>query len=55
MAFLRSLDVSCPPIVLGLKVSETYKGLDQASDRALAQIRDKAYDSWLPEEGYTEV
>ncbi|WP_434692607.1 hypothetical protein [Hungatella sp. SB206] len=55
MAFLRSLNVSCPPIVLGLKVSETYKGLDQASDRALAQIRDKAYDSWLPEECYTEV
>lgn len=52
---IRSLDVSCPPMVLELKVSETYKGLEDACDRALAQIREKEYDSWLPEEGYTEV
>lgn len=52
---VRSLDVTCPPMVLELKVSENYKGLEAACDRALDQIREKGYDSWLPEEGYTEV
>lgn len=52
---VRNLDVSCPPMVLELKVSETYKGMEEACDRALAQIREKEYGSWLPEEGYTEV
>ena len=52
---VRSLDVSCPPMVLELKVSETHRGMEEACDRALAQIREKGYDSCLPEEGYTEV
>lgn len=52
---IRSLDVSRPAMVLELKVSDTYKGLGDACDRALRQIREKGYDSWLPEEGYTEV
>jgi len=52
---VRSLDVSCPPMVLELKVSETHRGMEEACDRALAQTREKGYDSWLPEEGYTEV
>lgn len=52
---VRSLDVSQPPIVLELKVSETYKGLEEACNRALNQIREMKYDSWLPEEGYTQV
>lgn len=52
---IRSLDVSNPPMVLELKAAETYKGLEDACDRALAQIREKKYDSWLPEEGYVEV
>lgn len=52
---IRSLDVSNPPMVLELKAAETYKGLEDACDRALAQIREKEYDSWLPEEGYVEV
>lgn len=52
---IRSLDVSHPAMVLELKVSDTYKGLEDACGRALRQIREKEYDSWLPEEGYTEV
>ena len=42
-------------MVLELKVSETHRGMEEACDRALDQIREKGYDSWLPEEGYTEV
>ena len=52
---VRSLDVSKPPIIIELKVSDTYKGLEAACCAALQQIRDKEYDSWLPEEGYTDV
>ena len=52
---IRSLDVNYPAMVVELKVSDTYKGLDEACDRALRQIGEKEYDSWLPEEGYTEV
>lgn len=52
---IRSLDVSCPPMILELKVAQTYKGLDDACDKALNQIKEKEYGSWLPEEGYTEV
>lgn len=52
---VRSLNVSCPAMVLELKAAETYKGLEAGCDRALRQIREKAYDSWLPEEGYTEA
>ena len=52
---IRSLDVSHPAMVLELKVSDTYKGLESACDKALSQIKEKEYDSWLPEEGYTEV
>lgn len=36
-------------------MSSSFKGLEAACDRALAQIEEKGYDSWLPEEGYTEV
>jgi len=52
---VRSLDVSCPPMVMELKVSHTYKGLEAACDKVLDQIHHMEYDSWLPEEGYTEV
>lgn len=52
---IRSLDVSHPAMVLELKVTDTYKGLESACDKALSQIKEKEYDSWLPEEGYTEV
>ncbi|MCI8959065.1 MAG: hypothetical protein HFG62_08100 [Lachnospiraceae bacterium] len=52
---IRSLDVSRLVMVLELKVSDTYKGLDAACNRALQQIQEKEYDSWLPVEGYTEV
>lgn len=52
---VRSYDVTKAPVILELKVSDTFKGLDGACDAALKQIEEKAYDSWLPEEGYTDV
>lgn len=52
---VRSLDVNVAPVVIELKVSDTFKGMDTACDEALRQIKDQGYDSWLPEEGYTEV
>lgn len=52
---IRHLDVSRAPVILELKVSDTFKGMDAACDRALNQIRDNHYNDWLPEEGYTRV
>ena len=52
---IRSLDVEQVPVVLELKLSETFKGMENAADAALAQIEEKDYDGWLVEEGYTEV
>lgn len=52
---VRSLDVTKAPAVLELKVSDTFKGMEQCCDKALRQIYDKSYDAGLPEEGYTEV
>lgn len=50
-----SPDVSKTPVIIELKVSPSFKGMEAACDRALAQIEEKGYDSWLPEEGYIEV
>lgn len=52
---VRSLDVRYPPIIMELKVSDTYRGMEAACDKTLAQIKHREYASWLPEEGYTEV
>lgn len=52
---IRSLNVANPPVILELKVSDTYQGMDAACDRALAQIEDNHYDQELPAEGYTRV
>lgn len=52
---VRCFDLKKTPVILELKVSDTFKGLDAACDATLKQIEEKAYDSWLPEEGYTEV
>lgn len=52
---VRSFDVSKAPVIMELKLSDTFKGLETSCDEALSQIREKGYDSWLPEEGYTEV
>lgn len=43
------------PIIIELKISNTYKGLEAACNQALDQIRQNHYNDWLPEEGYTEV
>lgn len=52
---IRSLDVSQIPIILELKVSETFSGLDGACNAAIQQIEEKEYGRWLPEEGYAGV
>lgn len=52
---VRCLDVNKPPVILELKVSDTFKGMETACDRALAQIDENRYNDWLPEEGYSEV
>ncbi len=52
---VRSLDVSHLPVILELKVSETFKDMDNACDEALKQIKNMKYDAWLPEEGYSGV
>lgn len=52
---IRSLDVSQAPVILELKISDTFQGMEAKSTAALAQIEDKNYDSWLPGEGYTKV
>lgn len=52
---VRCLDVNKPPVILELKVSDTFKGMETACDRALAQIHENRYNDWLPEEGYSEV
>ncbi|MDD3252811.1 MAG: AAA family ATPase [Lachnospiraceae bacterium] len=52
---VRSLNVEMAPVVLELKVSPTFKGMEASCDEAIKQIHDKHYDDWLPEEGYTEV
>jgi len=52
---VRNLDVTIPPIIMELKISRTFKGMEQDCRKALEQIEDKKYDSWLPEEGYRET
>lgn len=52
---VRSLDVEKTPVILELKVADTFKGMDAACDAALEQIENKCYDEWLPDEGYSDV
>lgn len=52
---VRSRDVSKVPVIMELKLSETYKGMEACCDNAIQQIDEKEYDTWLPEEGYPEV
>lgn len=52
---VRNLDVAKTPMILELKVSDTYKGMESACNEALKQIEEKHYDDWLPDEGYSEV
>lgn len=52
---VKNLDDSKPPIIMEIKVSETFKKLETACDKAMKQIVDMEYDSWVPEDGYTEV
>lgn len=52
---VRNLDVTKTQIILELKVSDTYKGMESACNEALKQIEKKHYNDWLPDEGYTGV
>lgn len=52
---VRNLDVTKTPIILELKVADTYKGMESACNEALKQIEKKHYNDWLPDEGYTGV
>ena len=52
---VRHPDVMQTPIVIELKVSNTFKELEAFCDKALKQIEERKYDEWLPEEGYQEV
>ena len=52
---VRSLDIKKAPIIMEIKVSETFKDMGAACDRAIQQIVDMKYDSWVQEDGYTEV
>lgn len=52
---VRHPDVSRTPVILELKVSDTYRGMEDACREALKQISDRHYNDWLPEEGYSEV
>lgn len=52
---IRSLDVSNSPVLIELKLSKTFRGMESACELALKQIQQMKYDKWLPEEGYTGV
>lgn len=52
---VRHPDVMRAPVILELKISDTYKELELSCNKALEQIKEKKYDEWLPEEGYREV
>lgn len=52
---IRHLDVTTTPIIMELKVSDTFYGMEAACDEALEQIDKMHYNDWLPEEGYTDV
>jgi len=53
--FIKSLNVGEPPIILELKISDTFKGMDSACDTALNQIEEKNYAANLSDEGYSGV
>lgn len=52
---VRNQDVKKAPVLIELKVSDTYAGLEKRCIEALKQIEEKKYDNWLPQEGYKEV
>lgn len=52
---VRSLEVSQAPVILELKVSDSFKGMERKSEEALEQIEQKGYDRWLWQEGYSSV
>lgn len=51
---VRNQDERIPPVILELKLSATFKGMEGMAQRALEQIEEKQYDAWLSEEGYAQ-
>ena len=50
-----SMDTEQPPLILELKASPSFDAMEASCQQALAQIEEKAYDAWLPQEGYREA
>ena len=50
-----SMDTEQPPLILELKASPSFGAMEASCQQALAQIEEKAYDAWLPQEGYREA
>ncbi len=47
-------DFTKPAAVIELKTAKNARQMEQAAEKALAQIKDMRYDSWLYDEGYDE-
>lgn len=52
---VRSHNVSKTPVIIELKISESFKKMDDRASEAVEQIRKMSYAGDLEEEGYTEV
>ena len=52
---VRSHNVSKTPVIIELKVSESFKKMDDRAAEAVEQIKKMSYAADLEEEGYTEV
>lgn len=52
---VRSHNVSKTPVIIELKVSESFKKMDDWAAEAVEQIKAMKYNADLEEEGYTEV
>lgn len=52
---VRSLNIDITPIILELKVSDTFKGMVSACEAALKQTEKRQYSAYLADEGYSDV
>lgn len=52
---VTSFDVEQPPVILELKVSESFKQLDASCNEALEQIENRRYYETFADEGYSDV
>lgn len=47
-------DETISPVILELKISDTFKGMEAQAQKALQQIEQRRYEKGLAEEGYTQ-